>query len=323
MITMRRGTAVAIIASSIGAIIIIVMFINPSIFFPTPPQEQPKGKKVSTPLSFAVFTFVSDEASMNILKKHYSYNSDSSSNYDYGFSTNRGNPYILQSIRALLPSGSPSAWLFDEFPDREKMIIVQSLDNMTDAIELGNKFDKVSHITYDIENWERTTRLERENPVTAISNGSHVVHEAGFKYGITPDAPFLLDNYMKINWSEVDFLGMQLQRFSDNITEYSNYAKMISDHVRSQNPETEIFAQLSFRFASSSNMIEAIERTKDYVDGYIVAYLPDPDNDGISDSCISTCTPEDLDAVLKAINSLKSERPPQERTFVNAGTITS
>lgn len=319
MITMQRGTAAVIIASSIGAILIIIMFINPSIFFPTPPQEQPKGKKLSTPLSFAVFTFVSDEASMNILKKHYSYNS----NYDYGFGTDRGDPYILQSIRALLPSGSPSSWLFDEFPDREKMIIVQSLDNMTDAIELGKKFDKVSHIIYDIENWERTTRMERQDPVTAISNGSHVAHEAGFKYGITPDAPFLLDNYMKINWAEVDFLGMQLQRFSDNITEYSDYAKTISEHVRSQNPETEIFAQLSFRFASSSNMIEAIETTKDYVDGYVVAYLPDPDNDGRSESCISTCTPEDLDAVLKAINSLKSERLPPERTFVNAGTVTS
>jgi hypothetical protein len=319
MTKIPKSIVTAIIASSIGAIIIIVMFINPSIFFPTPPQEQPKSKKVSTPLSFAVFTFVNDEASMNILKKHYSYNS---SNYDYGFGTNRGKPYILQSIRALLPSESSSSWLFDEFPDREKMIIVQSLDNMTDAIELGRKFDNVSYIVYDIENWDRTPRLERANPVVAISNGSHIVHAAGFKYGVTPDAPLLLSNYMKINWTEVDFLGMQLQRFSDNITDYSSHVKTISDYVRSQNPTIEIFAQLSFRFASSGNMIEAIESTKDYVDGYVVAYLPDPDKDSKDDSCIATCTPEDLDNVLKAINTFKSERL-QERTIVNAGTVTS
>lgn len=310
---MTRSTAIAVLAASTGIAVIVIMFINPSIFFPAPP-EQPKTKKVSTPLSFAIFTFVSDEESMDIIRKHYSYNSS----YD-----EKPSPYVLQSIRALHPSESPSVWLFNEFPDRKKMIIVQSLGNMTDSIELGRKFDNVSHIVYDIENWDRTALQERENPVLAISNGSRIVHAAGFKYGITPDAPFLLNNYMKINWTEVDFLGMQLQRFSDNSTEYSNYAKQISEHVRSQNPEIEIFAQLSFRFTGADDMIAAIEGSKDFVDGYIVAYLPDPDGDGIFDSCITTCTPDDLDQVLKTINALKSERIVQERTVVNAEIVTS
>lgn len=317
---MTRNATLAILASSFGIAIIIVMFINPSIFFPAPPQEQPKSKKVSTPLSFAVFTFVSDEESMNIIRKHYSNNS---SYPNYGLGNNKASPYVMQSIRALLPSESPSAWLFDEFPDRKKMIIVQSLGNMTDAIDLGRKFDNVSHIVYDIENWDKTTRLEKENPVIAISNGSRIVHAAGFKYGITPDAPTLLNNYKEINWTEIDFLGMQLQRFSDNVTEYSNYAKQISDYVRSQNPDIEIFAQVSFRLTGTGDMIAAIESTKDFVDGYVIAYLPDPDGDGISDSCAATCTPEDLDEVLKTINALKSERLPQERTIVNAGIVTS
>jgi hypothetical protein len=310
--TIRRSTVAAIIASAVGITVVLIMFLSPSIFFPAPP-EQPKTKKVSTPLSFAIFTFVSDEESMNIIRRHYSHNS----------SDEKPNPYILQSIRALHPFQSPAAWLFEEFPDRKKMIIVQSLGNMTDSIELGRKFDNVSHIVYDIENWDRTALEERENPVLAISNGSRIAHAAGFKYGITPDAPFLLNNYMKIDWTEVDFLGMQLQRFSGNVTEYSNYAKQISEHVRSQNPEIEIFAQLSFRFTSTNDMIAAIEGSKDFVDGYVVAYLPDPDGDGISDTCITTCTPGDLDRVLKTINALESERIVEERIVVNAAIVTS
>jgi hypothetical protein len=257
---------------------------------------------------------------MNIIRKYHSYNN--SSNYDYGLGDSKRGPYVIQSIRALLHPESSTSWFFDEFPDRKKMIIVQSLDNMTDAIELGRRFDNVSHIVYDIEEWDKTPHSEKENPVIAMSNGSSTVHAAGFKYGITPDAPTLLDNYRDINWTEIDFLGMQLQRFSDNITEYSNYAKEISEHVRSQNPEIEIFAQVSFRLTSTSDMIAAIESTKNSVDGYIVAYLPDPDGDGRSDSCITTCTPEDLDKVLNTINSLRSERV-QERTIVNAMIVTS
>jgi hypothetical protein len=310
---MMWSVAAAIIASAVGATILVIVLVIPSLFFPAPPQE-PQKVQVSTPLSFAVFTFSSDEESMNIIRKHHSYNSS----YDYDFGDNKKGPYVIQSIRALLHPDPSSSWLFEEFPDRKKMIIVQSLDNMTDAIELGNKFDNVSHMVYDIEEWDKTTRLEKEYPVIAISNGSHAVHAAGFKYGITPDAPTLLDNYRNINWTEIDFLGMQLQRFSDNTTEYSNYAREISEHVRSQNPEIEIFAQLSFRFTSTGDMITAIESAKDYVDGYIIAYLPDPDGDGIVDSCAATCTPEDLDQVLNTINALKSERISQERIIANA-----
>jgi hypothetical protein len=51
----------------------------------------------------------------------------------------------------------------------------------------------------------------------------------------------LMDNYKKINWTEIDFLGMQLQRFSQDVPEYSGLAKEISSFVRCKNPIIEIF----------------------------------------------------------------------------------
>jgi hypothetical protein len=47
-------------------------------------------------------------------------------------------------------------------------------------------------------------------------------------------------------------------------------------------------------------MIKAIERTKDTVNGFIVAYLPGTS----TDSCSSECSPQELNLVLDRINKL-------------------
>ena len=122
------------------------------------------------------------------------------------------------------------------------------------------------------------------------------MHQAGYRYGITPDAVTLMDNYKKINWTEIDFLGMQLQRFSQNVTKYSSIAKEISSFVRSKNPNVEIFSQLSFRFSDASDMIKVIERVKDIVDGFIIFYTTEPH------LCVSICSPHELNLVLGRIN---------------------
>jgi hypothetical protein len=110
----------------------------------------------------------------------------------------------------------------------------------------------------------------------------------------------LMDNYKKINWTEIDFLGMQLQRFSQDVPEYSGLAKEISSFVRCKNPNIEIFTQLSFRFTDANDMIRVIESVKDIVDGFIIAY----NTNTSSDSCISGCSAHDLNLVLSRINSL-------------------
>jgi hypothetical protein len=233
------------------------------------------------PLLFGVFTFANDTDSMKVLQEQYS--------------SNDRKHYVMHSIRAL----SQGLWLYDEFSTHRKMIIVQSLDNITGAIDI-DRYHNLSMIAYDIEHWERTPESERADPLLSISRGAGIVHEAGFRYGITPDAEMLIDNYRKINWTEIDFLGMQLQRFSQNAEEYSSFAEEIASFARCKNPNIEIFTQLSFRLTEASDMIRIIEGVNNVVDGFIIAY----DTNSREDSCISGCTPDQLNLVLERINEL-------------------
>jgi hypothetical protein len=234
------------------------------------------------PLLFGVFTFANDTDSMEVMQEQYS--------------ANDRNHYVMHSIR-VLPQG---LWLYDEFPTHRKMIIIQSLDNITQAIDI-DRYHNMSTISYDIEHWERTPESERVDPLLSISRGAGIVHEAGFSYGITPDAEMLIDNYKTINWSEIDFLGMQLQRFSQNIEEYSGLANEIASFAKCKNPNIEIFTQLSFRLTDANDMINIIDNVHDTVDGFIIAY----DTNTREDSCISGCSPSQLNSVLNRINELR------------------
>jgi hypothetical protein len=246
-------------------------------------QEECSFSKTSEePLLFGVFTFANDTDSIEVMQEQYS--------------SNDRKHYVMHSIRAL-PEG---LWLYDEFSTHRKMIIVQSLDNITDAIDI-DRYHNLSMVAYDIEHWERTPESERADPLLSISRGSDIVHEAGFRYGITPDAEMLIDNYKKINWTEIDFLGMQLQRFSQNVQEYSSLANEIASFASCKNPNIEIFTQLSFRLTDASDMIRVIESVKDNVDGFIIAY----DTNTNADSCISGCSPYQLNLVLDRINRLQ------------------
>jgi alkylated DNA repair dioxygenase AlkB len=250
---------------------------------PKKDQESMISRIPEEQLLLAIFTFTNDSKSMDVIRQHY-------------YSNDGRNHYVMHSIRSI----PQPLWLYDAFPTHKKMLLVQSLDNITDAIYIGQYYD-LNTIVYDIEHWENTPELERANPSISISKGASIVHGLGYSYGITPDAEMLLDNYEKIDWTEIDFLGMQLQRFSQNGTEYSSIAEKISTFVRSRNPNIEIFTQLSFRFTDANDMIKAIEGVKDIVDGFIIAY----DTNIRSDSCIPLdCSPRELKLVLDRINRL-------------------
>jgi hypothetical protein len=246
------------------------------------PKDQGSGmsKAPEEPLLFGVFTSANDTESMRVLKHQYL--------------SNDRNHYVIQSTK----SRPAELWLHDALPTNRKMIIIPSLDNITYASKIGQNYS-LDVIVYDIEKWENTPESERIAPLVSISKGARIVHEAGYRYGITPDAPTLIDNYKKINWTEIDFLNMQLQRFSQNITEYSSIANEISSFVRSENPNIEVFTQLSFRSANARDMIKIIEGVKDIVNGFIIVYVTRPD------FCISSCSPHQLNLVLDRINSLK------------------
>jgi hypothetical protein len=258
------------------------------------------------------FTVEDYEEAMRIMEVHI----DSRPSHEYDGVTDQDrflHDYIIQSIRviiekrgshetgqaeALQPADARVTQVkkpFEILDGSHKMITVQSLDNITDAVQFSRQFHNVTHILYDIEHWSRTPESEQENPIESISKAGQSIHAASLKYGITPDATFLIDNYRYINWDEIDFLGMQLQRYSQDIVEFSNYTEDISKYVKAQNPSVQIFVQLSFRFTDAKEMIDAIEVARPWVDGYIIAYLPS------TSDCLPQCSPDALDLVLRGV----------------------
>lgn len=244
-------------------------------------------------LGYAIFTILAEDSrnsdeSTAILQEHF--DSDSQPRNDY----------IVQSIRQFALERSSGATeyvnLFDVLIDENKMITIQSLDNITQAIEYANAYPNVTHVLYDIEGWDQTPQAEKDRPADSISLASNEIRGHGLKYGITPDAEMLTQNYQEINWTQVDFLTMQLQRYSQNITEFRNVTETITNHVRENNDSIEIYVQLSFRFTDADQMIDAIDIVSPWVDGYMIAYLPE------GSGCPTDCSPEALDKVLAHIS---------------------
>lgn len=253
----------------------------------TPPMQPDDNNNLIRKIGFGIFMVNYDDSAIDLLT------------YRYGNHTRESdgvNDYVIQSIRVLKNSTS----IFDAFPEQTKMIIVQSLDNITDAQALGN-YSNVTTLTYDVEHWPNTPESERRHLIGSVEQGATAVHTSGYKYGITPDATYLIDNYKKIKWQDVDFVGMQLQRFSQNLEIFTNYTKNIASFIRSENPHTEIFVQLSCRFTDAEQTIKAIESVKDSIDGVIFAYVPNS-SDPISKM---NCTPQNLDKVIGSIVEIR------------------
>ena len=267
------------------------------LFIPDAGETSISGVSVPTEprpfLGYAIFAILDGRSgdtdeSTAILQQHF--DSDQRPDSDY----------VVQSIRLFAlersSGGAEYVNLFDVFVDENKMITIQSLDNITQAVAYASAYPNVTHILYDIEGWDQTPQAEKDRPADSISIASDLIRGHGLKYGITPDADMLTENYQAINWTQVDFLTMQLQRYSQNITEFRNITETISNHVREKNDSIEIYVQLSFRFTNADQMIDAIDIVSPWVDGYMIAYLPE------GSGCPTDCSPDALDRVLAHIS---------------------
>jgi hypothetical protein len=244
------------------------------------------------PLLIALFTLDPDVQVRDIIKAHLSQNNDSSSSSSY---------YIAQSIRSLVRT----TWWFDSFPNEKKMILVQSLRNMTATIDLANRYSNTDLIVYDIEEWSKTPKRERNNAVKSITKGADIVHDGGYKYGIAPSAEYLIEHYRQINWSNIDFVDMQLQRFSEDPTTFSNYTRQIGSFIKEQNPDILLFVQLSFSRTDYTQTSAAIQSVKDIVDGIFIAYIPEGNTNDDNMQTLEHTAAGTLDRILGEVRTVK------------------
>lgn len=66
------------------------------------------------------------------------------------------------------------------------------------------------------------------------------IRSQGYKAGVTPDYEFITTYYKEIEWQDVDFLGIQIQWFSNNYELLLKWAAEISIFVKAKNPDIEV-----------------------------------------------------------------------------------
>jgi hypothetical protein len=216
-----------------------------------PDQHSTFGQYSNSSKLISVFTSSRDPATVSLIEKYYHLD-------DYVIGTN--------------------SQLFKDLPNVKKIAGGASLPDLTAAMNDSRaKGYKLDFVVYDPEHWNLTPESEKSNIPGSVNVAADLVRSAGYKYGITPDRAYLLDNYQKIDWHKIDYLNLQLQRETANTQDFSGFTadvKKVTDFARLENPNILVFAQLSFRFTDSSNMIRAIDAISDSVNGFVIAYLP-------------------------------------------------
>jgi hypothetical protein len=172
--------------------------------------------------------------------------------------------------------------LFPQFPGVVRSYPVASLPKVQEAIDHFSSFGQtINTITYDPEHWDLTPPEEQANVTAATINASKMVHAAGFKFGWVGDGIFLIANYKKINWKDVDMVQMQ-GPYSERLSSFQSNLPPLLYKIRSDNPNIIIIMQLSLKWVKDSTLFpdpvdqfnaEVDTALADGVDGIGVTYL--------------------------------------------------
>jgi hypothetical protein len=265
------------------------------------------GKEQNNTIAFAVYHTSYSDSTIEVLKKHI--NNPNTKNYLYDDTP----------VKAVLGNFS-SEFNFIIGGTSYNEIIKNKFQ-----IAQAYHFDSKDIIVYDIENSLSTPRYEKMDPVSSISKVMQTIRWEGYKSGVTPDYEFITTYYKEIEWKNVDFLGIQIQRFTNNYELLLKWAAEISAFVKAKNPDIEVFVQLSFRHASNCYDSEGSHRVDktcevdvyetmrvlkenlsavaqlETVDGFIISYP--------RYLCSAElCTPSNLDMIITHIENIEINR---------------
>jgi hypothetical protein len=185
-----------------------------------------------------------------------------------------------------------------------RMIIADS--NPAILYELGiaqrYNFSSSDYVAYDAEDWTSTPLTEQFNQPYYVSTICDEIHQAGYKCAYTPQLwnP-IVNNLDQVNWSKVDFLGLQEQQNSVNQAELIRNVSHMVSIARSENPNIVIYVQLDMAQATAGQIGADIRILSNMsgVDGVILTYLP-----SLSYCDPSTCNIYALESLVQTIKSV-------------------
>lgn len=201
--------------------------------------------------------------------------------------------------------------LGDRIPKLQQYKMVESLSKLGNFADKGCREKEAGMLIYDIESWDATPVDEQSDPVLSINRAADLTRQSGCQaFGTAPSRAYLSGNgdgactaqmgpaVAHINWEKIDVLVIQAQgmlrqncysRFGTR--NYERFVGSISRYARNRNPRLKVFAELSFRYSSASQMMEAIDRLEGSVTGYYLALPAGMEN-------CRYCTASELESLL-------------------------
>ena len=180
-----------------------------------------------------------------------------------------------------------------KFPNNEIILLAFSNQTTQTAI-IDAKANGFGYVGYDNEKANgalSTPQEELDDPALFTNYLGVLVKNAGLKYVVAPTRPLLQQEYLGVDWNNVDLLVMQLQG-SRSITEYVEIGSRVGKHVNSQNPNTIILAQINPTHPKQMNGIAGIQDELTQLRDVI---------DGVSIIC-GQCTDAQFNELIDAVN---------------------
>jgi hypothetical protein len=178
------------------------------------------------------------------------------------------------------------------YDSQQRILLGFSSDSVNNAIQqVSSSSLQIQYIGYDNEPNNAllsTPPDEVADPATFTNHLADAVHNAGFKYAITPSRDLLQAEYQKVDWTKVDLIVIQMQRISGNETKYHSYLDPIVSFIKTKNPNTLALAQVNPQFDSISHITSVIQGTS-LIDGVSIV--------------VTTTTPGEIDDLLTALRS--------------------
>ena len=156
------------------------------------------------------------------------------------------------------------------YNSQQRILLGYSSDSMISAIQqAGSSSAQIHYIGYDNEpnNADLSTpQNEVADPSTFTNQLADLVHNAGFKYAITPSRDLLQAEYQKVDWTKIDLIVIQMQRITDDENQYHSFLDPIVSHIKTKNPKTLVLVQVNPQFDSVSHIGSMIHNTNQ-IDG--------------------------------------------------------
>jgi hypothetical protein len=171
--------------------------------------------------------------------------------------------------------------VLDLYPKLNHCLSAYSMDSIKAAIVTAQAHSNIKYVAYDNEGGNGALTTPRSewviDPAAETNQAASLVKQAGLGFSVQPSRSLLMKEYKGVDWTKVDFVLMQMQKFTKNYATFKSDVTTVSDWIRSENPNTIIFVQVNIKFDTTPHLITVLKMVSDKIDGVSIA-MPDPAN---------------------------------------------